>query len=113
MPGAPVIKCHGNGPDHCCYLGDQICPWLQEFTMPGRRWVCGLLVEYGTWETMNASPEYQPIGTYWARNGTRPHNYCQTFDPAFCCRPEFRMGRANEHSEPRLDLIGAPHGDLG
>lgn len=27
--------------------------------MPGRRWACGLLREYGTWDDVAASPEWR------------------------------------------------------
>ena len=54
------MSCHGNGNDHCCYLGDKgVCPHLEENTVPGRRWACGLLRRYGSWEAAEASEEYQ------------------------------------------------------
>ena len=87
-----MLECHGNGPDHCCYINQQPCPHLQQHTMPGRRWVCGLLVKYGSWQAMNQSPEYQPIGEHWLTRGLR-FNECELFDPGFCCRPEGRNGR--------------------
>ncbi len=88
-----VPECTGNRDTHCCYLaGGVVCDHLQENTVPGRRWACGLLVKYGSWAAMNRSPEYKPIGDQWVRR-SQPFNYCETFDPSFCCRPEYRDGR--------------------
>ena len=84
--------------DHCCYWGGQPCPYLVE-NEAGRRYACGLLIKYGSWEKMNESPEYRPVGEWWTRNGNLPWNYCETFDPAFCCRPEYRDGRRNEKEQ--------------
>lgn len=50
--------CHGNGVDHCCYLQGNVCPFLEENTIPGRRWVCGLLRELGSWDAVHADPRY-------------------------------------------------------
>lgn len=82
--------------DHCCYWDGVRCPHLVD-NQGGRRYACGLLLQYGSWAAMTASPEYLPVGTWWADHRL-PFNYCETFDPAFCCRPELRLGRANEHS---------------
>ncbi len=87
--------CNGNAADHCCYLDGVVCDYLEENTVPGRRWACGLLVRFGSWQAMSASAEYQPIGSHWASIG-KPFNYCDTFDPAFCCVPEDRQGRRYE-----------------
>ena len=46
---------------------------------------------------MNASPAYAPVGRFWKSIG-QPFNYCETFDPAFCCRAEYRAGRNNERA---------------
>lgn len=88
----------GAGGDHCCYVGGSVCPHLREHA-EGRRYACALMIEHkGDWAKVAADPRYQPIGEHWSRNGTLPFNYCETFDPAFCCRPEFRCGRSGEHS---------------
>lgn len=50
--------CHGNGADHCCYWGGEPCPWLEQDTVPGRRWACGLYRVYGNWGDVHASSEY-------------------------------------------------------
>lgn len=52
------MKCHGNGDDHCCWFNGEVCQFLEENTVPGRRWACGLHRKYGGWEGALASPEY-------------------------------------------------------
>ena len=92
-------RCTGMGDkgDHCCYQAGQRCPHLVE-NVAGRRYACGLFLELGSWEAVNASPKYKPIGEFWVTKHN-PFNYCETFDPAFCCRPELRQGRANDRDE--------------
>ena len=51
--------CHGNGTTHCCWINGTQCPWLEENTVEGRRWVCGLYRTSGTWGRVYATPEYQ------------------------------------------------------
>jgi hypothetical protein len=54
-----LVECHGNGPDHCCYLGKHgICPHLEENTVPGRRWACALRRSFGSWTDVHSSPRY-------------------------------------------------------
>ena len=91
-----IPTCTGEGAagDHCCYWGGQPCPHLVE-NVAGRRYACGIRVELGSWTAVSASSTYKPVGEWWAAHGL-PFNYCEVFDPSFCCRPEFRMGRANE-----------------
>lgn len=91
--------CSGEGADgdHCCYWDGVKCEYLVEH-QAGRRYACGLLLKFGSWSAMNASPDYAAVGQFWESAGL-PFNYCETFDPAFCCRSEFRAGRANEFEE--------------
>lgn len=92
--------CHGNGSEHCCWVGGAVCEYLEEHTVPGRRWACGLLRRGGSWAAMRTLPEYRPIGEKWLELD-RPFNYCETYDPAKCrdgCAPE---------------LEGASRGDVG
>jgi len=90
-------ECTGEGvdSDHCCYIAGKQCDYLVE-NVAGRRYACGLFVKYGSWEKMNVTPEYKPVGDHWASLGLT-FNYCQDFDPGFCCRPEHRHGRNNVH----------------
>ena len=99
-----MVSCTGSGAyveskgkiDHCCYQRGVRCVHLRE-NVAGRRYACGLLIDFGSWEAMNLSEEYEPVGEYW-ESIKQPFNYCETFDPSFCCRPELRQGRANERS---------------
>ena len=52
--------CTGNLDDHCCYFGE-VCKHLEENTVPGRRWACGLHRKYGSWEAMYAAPEWSEV----------------------------------------------------
>ena len=54
------MKCHGNAKDHCCYLG-QPCLYVEEGTVPGRRWACGLYRQVGSWEKVYQMPEYPSV----------------------------------------------------
>jgi hypothetical protein len=55
----PKKKCHGNGEEHCCWLGDGgLCPYLEENTVEGRRWACGLRRELRSWKKVHADPRY-------------------------------------------------------
>lgn len=49
MPAGDTAVCHGNGADHCCYLGGVVCPHLRDDgpqPAGSRRWVCALFEEY-------------------------------------------------------------------
>ena len=84
--------------DHCCYIAGKVCEFLTITTDDeGEFFRCGLRVELGSWDGVNADPRYKPIGEFWDGNG-HGFNYCETFDPAFCCRPEYRQGRDNTFS---------------
>lgn len=50
--------CHGNGPDHCCFTTDGVCRYLEENTIPGRRWVCNLRRILGSWQAVHGDPGY-------------------------------------------------------
>ena len=52
------MPCLGNGADHCCYVAGSACPHLEEHTVPGRRWACGLMREHGDWDQVIADPRY-------------------------------------------------------
>lgn len=102
-----IPKCNGNGVngDHCCYLGGTACEFLRE-NVSGRRYACGLFLEYRSWPAVNSSGEYQAVGRYWESTGN-PFNACEVSDPSFCCRPEFREGRHNQNCEPGCrDRVG-------
>ena len=50
--------CTGNSNDHCCYLNGKVCNYLEEYSMPGRRWACGLYRQYGSWVAVYNHPGY-------------------------------------------------------
>ena len=53
------MPCLGNAEDHCCYVNDVVCKYLEEKTVNGRRWACGLKRALGSWDNVIASTEYQ------------------------------------------------------
>lgn len=78
-------SCHGNGPDHCCMVAGQVCPFLEMDTVPGRRWVCGLRRKLGSWGAVHRDPGYlQHVKPAWDRAGVKD---CGDFGPAEqqCC----------------------------
>jgi hypothetical protein len=54
-----VAVCAGNSDDHCCYVAGGVCHFLEENTVPGRRWACGLYRRLGSWAAMVADPGWQ------------------------------------------------------
>ena len=91
-------ECVGEGVDgdHCCYVAGTVCPHLRE-NVAGRRFACGLMLEHGSWAKVVKSEGYREIGETWA-SLSLPFNYCETFDPAFCCKAEYRDGRLNDNA---------------
>jgi len=53
------LPCAGNNKDHCCYVNGEPCPYLEENTVEGRHWACGLRRELGNWDAVLASDRYQ------------------------------------------------------
>lgn len=98
-------SCNGQGVDgdHCCYVGGERCPHLVE-NEGGRRFACALMIKYGNWDDVVESPEYKPIGDYWAR-GSSPFDYCRSFDPAFCCRFDMRTSDMTHDEWGRLVMF--------
>ena len=50
--------CTGNTSDHCCYLNGTPCVYIEENTVEGRRWACGLFRELGNWDAVHADERY-------------------------------------------------------
>lgn len=64
------MPCEGKGDDHCCYIKGEPCHYLEENTVPGRRWACGLKRIYGDWDLVLDSLEYKTdVAPNWARMG--------------------------------------------
>ena len=68
------MSCSGNTDEHCCtfrFGGD--CKYIEENTVPGRRWACGLMRELGDWDKVITSDRYRKDvepkwrGTYLTR----------------------------------------------
>ena len=51
--------CYGNHEKHCCIFRGVVCPYLEENTLPDRRWVCGLMREMGDWNKVLDSHAYR------------------------------------------------------
>lgn len=51
-------NCPGDTEDHCCYLNGPPCHFLEENTVPGRRWACGLYRELGSWDKVHSDERY-------------------------------------------------------
>lgn len=64
------MLCTGNEPEHCCWLDGNVCVFLEEWTVPGRHWVCGLRRELGSWGAVHSDPRYQPVHDHWVTVGT-------------------------------------------
>jgi hypothetical protein len=52
------MPCLGNKDEHCCYVNGSACLYLEENTVEGRRWACGLRRTLGNWDDVITSPEY-------------------------------------------------------
>ena len=70
--------CSGNSDDHCCYLNGSVCKHLEENTVPGRHWVCGLRRKLGGWDLVHSSQEYQrDVQPFWDKFGGSCGTYPQ------------------------------------
>jgi hypothetical protein len=52
------MTCHGNCESHCCYFHGIVCPYVEEDTVSGRRWTCGLFRELGDWDEVVKDERY-------------------------------------------------------
>jgi hypothetical protein len=79
-----MAVCHGNQPDHCCYVDGERCRYLVENTN-GRRWACGLFVALGSWDAVHADNGYlEHVQSVWDRAGIES---CGAWGPGTdqCC----------------------------
>jgi hypothetical protein len=44
--------------EHCCWIDGAPCRFLEEWTVSGRRWACGLMRELGSWDAVHADSGY-------------------------------------------------------
>jgi len=57
---SPSRNCTGNADDHCCHLGKAgVCRYLEENTVEGRRWVCGLRRVLRSWDRVHEDRRYR------------------------------------------------------
>jgi hypothetical protein len=84
--------CTGRGgvtTDHCCYLYGEVCRYLVDNQTPGPgRYRCGLRLELGSWDAVEADPRYESIARHFGSLTA-----CRDFqpEPNTCCR-EVRDG---------------------
>lgn len=52
------MPCFGNKDSHCCSINGKDCKYLEENTMPDRRWACGLMRKLQDWDAVLISKEY-------------------------------------------------------
>jgi len=81
------MPCSGRGTpggDHCCYVEGQVCRYLEENTVEGRRFVCGLRRRLGSWEKVHKHRGYRRhVQTVWDRVGIAS---CGDWQPnGTCC----------------------------
>lgn len=63
--------CTGNNESHCCYVNGEVCSFLGENIVPGRRWACSLFVELGDWDLVHQDPRYtESVQVNWIKSGT-------------------------------------------
>jgi hypothetical protein len=56
------MKCKGRNLDqHCCWIGDKPCLFLEENTELGFRWSCGLRRELGSWDAVLEDLRYKEL----------------------------------------------------
>lgn len=79
------MSCDGNQADHCCYLNGEPCQYVEENTVDGRRWACGLRRELGDWDSVLASDRYQSgPGAYFSAIGMNCKTYPSAAKKQFC-----------------------------
>lgn len=80
--------CHGNSPTHCCIFRGQVCKYLEENTMPDRRWVCGLMREHQDWDLVLSDIRYiRDVAPLMAKYVWPYHNVkynCKTWPTEGC-----------------------------
>lgn len=78
-------RCSGNASTHCCWFGGKLCKYLEENTMPGRRWVCGLMREHQDWDKVLADPRYRlDVAPLWEKHAPGVSFNCKTLPAERC-----------------------------
>ena len=80
------MPCLGTKDDHCCYVNGKACCFLEENTVPGRRWACGLRRELGDWDLVIASDRYQQaVAPYFGEMNCRDWPDATSGPNSFVC----------------------------
>lgn len=84
------MECTGRGDangEHCCFVDGERCRFLEE-NVGGRRWVCGLRRELGSWDAVHEDARYlASVQPAWDRVGIES---CGSWGPGTgqCCYTE-------------------------
>ena len=55
-----------SGDGHCCWVKGKVCKYLEEDSIDGRKWSCGLRRERGNWEDVYTDQRYiENILPFW------------------------------------------------
>ena len=76
-----MSNCSGNNEGHCCHFFSGVCQFLEENTVPGRRWACSLLRKYGSWEEMYLSEEWKIVIADAIASGLGEDYRCGSWPP--------------------------------
>ena len=104
------MRCFGrNLPDHCCYINNKPCPFLEENTEKGYRWTCRLRRESDSWDSVISNRIYDtgPGSPGYAFRDTTYKN-CRDYQ----CK-ECGMLERGEISEAEYEILKAPGHRLG
>lgn len=80
------MECYGrNLSDHCCYIANKPCPFLEENSERGQRWSCQLRRETGSWDAAIADPRYNTgEGSPGHAFRNTPYKNCRDFQCKEC-----------------------------
>ena len=83
------MQCFGrNNDDHCCYIKNEPCPFLEE-NVDGNRWSCQLRRETGSWDAAILDPRYNTgEGSPGHRFAQMPYKNCRDYQCTKCGKLE-------------------------
>ena len=92
------MKCYGrNLNDHCCYVNNKPCPFLEENIQAGYRWSCKLRRKTGSWKATIVDPRYNDISKIFAQYS---YKNCKNYQCEDCGKLE--RGEINQQEFERL-----------
>ena len=82
------MKCLGrNLNEHCCWINNKVCKFLEEYSEPGFRWSCGLRRELGSWDAVIEDKRYMDGDDSPGRVfGKFAYKNCKNFQCGDCAR---------------------------